>query len=104
MLFCTGGIRCEKAAPLMVRAGFKKVFQLDGGILRYFSECGGQHYDGECFVFDERISLDSDLQETETRQCPRCFRPVAAIEQQSPEFVPGEFCPHCHLTKKVVAS
>jgi len=61
--FCTGGIRCEKAAPLMEREGFRQVFQLDGGILKYFEECGGAHYEGECFVFDERIGVDSGLRE-----------------------------------------
>ncbi|MEP6976243.1 MAG: rhodanese-like domain-containing protein, partial [Spartobacteria bacterium] len=50
--FCTGGIRCEKAAPLLELAGFRNVFQLDGGILNYFAECGGDHYEGDCFVFD----------------------------------------------------
>ena len=59
--FCTGGIRCEKAAPYLLQQGFKNVFQLDGGILKYFDECGNAHFDGECFVFDERIALDAEL-------------------------------------------
>jgi UPF0176 protein len=59
--FCTGGIRCEKAAPFLQREGFREVLQLDGGILKYFEECGGAHYDGECFVFDERGVLDAGL-------------------------------------------
>lgn len=59
--FCTGGIRCEKAAPWMRDAGLENVLQLDGGILRYFEEVGGEGYDGTCFVFDERIALDSAL-------------------------------------------
>ncbi len=59
--FCTGGIRCEKAAPLMLQNGFTKVYQLDGGILNYFEKCGGAHYEGNCFVFDERIALDPAL-------------------------------------------
>ena len=63
--FCTGGIRCEKAAPYLLQHGFKNVFQLDGGILRYFEECGEAHFDGECFVFDERVALDADLMPTE---------------------------------------
>ena len=62
--FCTGGIRCEKAAPLLQREGFQNVFQLDGGILAYFERCGGAHYEGECFVFDERTSLDAELRAT----------------------------------------
>ena len=59
--FCTGGIRCEKAAPLMQSEGFRDVYQLDGGILKYFEECGQSHFAGDCYVFDERIALDSDL-------------------------------------------
>jgi UPF0176 protein len=59
--FCTGGIRCEKAAPLMTEKGFRKVFQLDGGILQYFEDCGGAHFTGHCFVFDQRIALDDKL-------------------------------------------
>jgi UPF0176 protein len=64
VMFCTGGIRCEKAGPFMERQGFRDVFQLDGGILKYFEECGGAHYDGECFVFDEREGLDAALRQT----------------------------------------
>ncbi|RYX96307.1 MAG: sulfurtransferase [Comamonadaceae bacterium] len=60
--FCTGGIRCEKAAILMRESGVERVFQLDGGILKYFEEAGHAHYDGECFVFDERRALDPALQ------------------------------------------
>ncbi len=62
--FCTGGIRCEKAAPFLRLEGFEEVYQLDGGILKYFEECGGAHYQGECFVFDQREGLDSALRET----------------------------------------
>ena len=61
VMFCTGGIRCEKAGPFMEMEGFKNIYQLDGGILKYFEECGGDHYEGECFVFDERVSVDHDL-------------------------------------------
>ena len=59
--FCTGGIRCEKAAPLMIKSGFSKVYQLDGGILKYFEECGAAHFIGNCYVFDERIALNASL-------------------------------------------
>lgn len=62
--FCTGGIRCEKAGPLLQREGFENVFQLEGGILKYFELCGGAHYEGECFVFDERGGVDPALRET----------------------------------------
>lgn len=60
--FCTGGIRCEKAAPFMLQQGFDDVYQLEGGILRYFEQVGHQHYEGECFVFDERVAVDEELQ------------------------------------------
>jgi len=63
--FCTGGIRCEKAAPLLQKMGFQDVYQLDGGILKYFEEQGHAHYHGSCFVFDERIGLDGELQPIE---------------------------------------
>lgn len=59
--FCTGGIRCEKAAPFLQRAGFTDVYQLDGGILKYFERCGAAHFEGDCFVFDERGALDAEL-------------------------------------------
>ena len=59
--FCTGGIRCEKAAPYLEQADFGEVYQLDGGILKYFEEVGGAHYHGGCFVFDQRVALDPSL-------------------------------------------
>jgi len=60
--FCTGGIRCEKAAPVLIQKGFRSVFQLEGGILQYFEECGDAHFNGRCFVFDERVALDGNLE------------------------------------------
>jgi UPF0176 protein len=98
VLFCTGGIRCEKAGPFMEREGFKHVFQLDGGILKYFEECGGAHYDGECFVFDQRVGLDPSLQETETTQCFRCQTPLTEAEQKDERYRPGQSCPYCFKT------
>ena len=74
--FCTGGIRCEKAVLAMHKKGFEKVLQLSGGILKYFEACGGAHYRGECFVFDDRVAIDHDLKETDTLQCKQCFQPV----------------------------
>jgi len=59
--FCTGGIRCEKAAPLLRQIGHRNVFQLSGGILRYLERVGSAHYRGACFVFDERVDLDTNL-------------------------------------------
>lgn len=61
VMYCTGGIRCEKAAMMMNHQGFENVYQLDGGILGYFAKVGGAHYEGRCFVFDERVALDPSL-------------------------------------------
>ncbi len=96
VMFCTGGIRCEKAGPYMEQAGFRHVFQLDGGILRYFEECGGAHYDGDCFVFDKRVALNANLEETDIEQCYACQHPLTVDDQQSPHYVPGHACPHCY--------
>jgi UPF0176 protein len=98
VLFCTGGIRCEKAGPFMEGQGFKKVFQLDGGILKYFEECGGAHYDGECFVFDQRVGLDPSLQETDATQCFRCMTPLNQADQRDVRYVPGQSCAFCFKT------
>ncbi|MCH9651872.1 MAG: sulfurtransferase [Deltaproteobacteria bacterium] len=95
VIFCTGGIRCEKAGPFLEREGFQQILQLDGGILKYFEECGGDHYSGECFVFDRRVAVDASLSETETTQCFACLAPLTAEQQQSPLYVFGEHCPQC---------
>ena len=95
VMFCTGGIRCEKAGPFMEREGFKNIFQLEGGILKYFEECGGAHYQGECFVFDQRVGLDPSLQETESTQCFRCQTPLSDEDQKDARHVPGQSCPYC---------
>ena len=97
VVFCTGGIRCEKAGPHMEQAGFEKIYQLDGGILKYFEECGSAHYDGECFVFDQRVSLDEALSETDTAMCFVCQAPLTVEEQQSELYVPDQSCPHCFV-------
>lgn len=95
VMFCTGGIRCEKAGPYMQRAGFHEVYQLDGGILKYFEECGEDHFHGECFVFDKRVALDGNLQETPTTICFACQHPLSAEEQQSSDYIVGQRCPYC---------
>jgi len=76
VMFCTGGIRCEKAAIQLQQEGFKEVYQLHRGILNYFKEVGNAHYDGECFVFDQRVSLDANLEVTHTQQCKICQGPI----------------------------
>jgi UPF0176 protein len=93
--FCTGGIRCEKAAIHMQNIGFDNVYQLDGGILKYFEQVGGDHYAGNCFVFDYRTALSPALEETEVTQCYGCRAVVTPREQLSPYYVPGKSCPHC---------
>lgn len=98
--FCTGGIRCEKAAPYMKSLGYEDVWQLDGGILKYFEECGGAHFDGECFVFDQRVALDPELQETSTVQCFACQAPLTPDEQASSLYREGEHCPRCYVDEK----
>lgn len=95
VMFCTGGIRCEKAGPFMEKVGFKNVFQLDGGILKYFEECGGDHYEGECFVFDRRVGVDATLQETNSVLCFNCQMPLTEAEQRDPRYVADISCPHC---------
>ncbi len=96
VMFCTGGIRCEKAGPYMEREGFAEVYQLDGGILKYFEECGGAHYDGECFVFDHRVGVDAALEETESSQCYACQTPLTPMDQRSPLYQAGKYCPYCY--------
>lgn len=98
VMFCTGGIRCEKAGPYMEQAGFKNILQLDGGILKYFEDVGGEHYDGECFVFDQRVGLDPRLGETHSAQCFQCQSPLTEEEQQHPHYVPGKSCSYCFKT------
>ena len=90
--YCTGGIRCEKAAMLMQDEGFSDVYQLDGGILKYFEICGGDHYEGECFVFDQRVAVDSNIQATSTIQCFACRHPITIEEQQ---LMQDNICPYC---------
>lgn len=98
VMFCTGGIRCEKAGPMLERLGFEQVYQLDGGILKYFEECGGAHYDGGCFVFDSRVVLGPDLQPTGAVYCYNCQAVLTHEDIQSPKFRITVSCPHCYRT------
>jgi UPF0176 protein len=98
VMFCTGGIRCEKAGPYMEREGFEQVFQLDGGILKYFEDCGGEHYSGECFVFDRRVGVNSSLSETDNSQCFNCLAPLSIADQQDARYVFEQSCPFCYRT------
>jgi len=98
VMFCTGGIRCEKAGPFMEQEGFRNIYQLDGGILKYFEECGGDHYDGKCFVFDQRVGVDPGLQESGHAICFACQSPLDAADQADPRHVVGVSCPHCFVS------
>ena len=95
VMYCTGGIRCEKASAVMMKAGFSDVKQLEGGVLDYFKETGGAYWNGDCFVFDERVALDKELKETEYIYCYICREPLSAEEKASPDFKINEYCPYC---------
>lgn len=95
VMFCTGGIRCEKAGPFMAMEGYTDILQLDGGILKYFEEVGGDHYEGECFVFDERVGLDARLRPSGSVLCYHCQMPLTAADQRDVRYVYERSCPHC---------
>ena len=95
VMYCTGGIRCEKASAVMMKAGFADVKQLEGGVLDYFKETGGAYWEGDCFVFDERVALDTKLNETDYIYCYICREPLSAEEKSSPDFKINEHCPYC---------
>ena len=100
VMYCTGGIRCEKASAVMMKAGFADVKQLEGGVLDYFKETGGAYWEGDCFVFDERVALDTELNETDYIYCYICREPLSAEEKASLDFKINEYCPYC--VKKTV--
>ncbi len=96
-MFCTGGIRCEKATAFMLDEGFEAVYQLDGGILKYLEDVDPEsnRWQGECFVFDQRVSVDADLREGQFEQCFACRRALSADDLGSEHYVAGVSCPHC---------
>lgn len=96
-MFCTGGIRCEKATALMLELGFEEVYHLQGGILNYLSEVrdADNQWRGECFVFDTRVAVDRDLAEGGYVQCHACRRPLSTRDMQSPDYREGVSCPSC---------
>ena len=96
-MFCTGGIRCEKAAALMQELGFSEVYQLQGGILNYLESIpdAENQWQGECFVFDKRVAVDRDLAEGGYVQCHACRRPLGSDELASPDYREGVSCPRC---------
>ena len=97
-MFCTGGIRCEKATAYMRSIGVEEVFHLKGGILKYLEEvpAGESLWEGECFVFDERVAVVHGLAEGEASLCRACRRPLTQEDRRSPLHAEGVACVHCH--------
>ena len=100
-MFCTGGIRCEKATSYMKKEGFKNVFHLKGGVLKYFEDITTDQskWIGECFVFDDRVSLDHNLDEGSYDMCHGCRMPITKQDKESKYFIKGVSCPACFASK-----
>ncbi|WP_028081655.1 oxygen-dependent tRNA uridine(34) hydroxylase TrhO [Solimonas soli] len=96
-MFCTGGIRCEKATAYLRERGFEQVYHLRGGILKYLEEIPAEQslWNGECYVFDERVAVSHGLQQGKASRCDACGQPLTQEEQQSADYEPGIHCPHC---------
>ena len=97
-MFCTGGIRCEKSTAFLKSQGFDEVYHLEGGILKYLETVAPEdsRWQGDCFVFDERVSVGHGLQPGDHQLCRSCRRPLDAADRASPLFVEGVSCAHCH--------
>lgn len=96
-MFCTGGIRCEKSTAYLKEQGFDEVYHLEGGILKYLEEVPEEDtmWQGECFVFDNRVSVNHKLEKGEYGQCHACRMPITEEEKQDERFEQGVSCPHC---------
>ncbi|MCL1060256.1 rhodanese-related sulfurtransferase [Shewanella gelidimarina] len=96
-MFCTGGIRCEKSTAYLKEQGFDDVYHLEGGILKYLEEVKQEEslWEGECFVFDNRVAVNHDLEKGQYDQCNACRMPITVEEQASAQFEQGVSCPHC---------
>ncbi|PID42138.1 MAG: hypothetical protein CSB48_11430 [Proteobacteria bacterium] len=96
-MFCTGGIRCEKSTGLLKEKGFEEVYHLEGGILKYLEEVPEEEtlWRGECFVFDNRVSVNHKLEKGRYDQCNACRHPITEEDKKSEHYVVGVSCPHC---------
>lgn len=97
-MFCTGGIRCEKSTAYLKEQGFDEVFHLQGGILKYLEEVPEENtlWEGECFVFDERVAVNHQLEKGQYDQCHACRHPITEADKQSEHYRHGVSCPRCH--------
>lgn len=97
-MFCTGGIRCEKSTAFMKQQGFNEVYHLEGGILKYLEEVPEEEslWEGECFVFDNRVTVNHQLQKGKYDQCHACRMPLTEEEKLSDKFTQGISCPYCY--------
>lgn len=97
-MFCTGGIRCEKASAYMLAQGFETVYHLKGGILKYLEEVPAEEslWEGDCFVFDQRVAVGHDLKQGKYDQCHGCRHPVSPEDIASEKYELGICCPHCY--------
>ena len=97
-MFCTGGIRCEKASSFLKKKGFQNVYQLKGGILNYLKKINNKKslWRGECFVFDNRISLKHGLKVGTYSMCSGCRKPISKLDKKSNKYEEGVSCPNCH--------
>jgi UPF0176 protein len=99
-MFCTGGIRCEKASSYLLGEGIEEVYQLEGGILKYLENISSEEslWEGECFVFDERVSIQHGLVEGNYSMCHACRMPIDDDDMKSKKYSEGISCPHCYAT------
>ena len=97
-MFCTGGIRCEKASSYLLSQGFKEVYHLKGGILKYLENVSPQEslWEGECFVFDERVAVKEGLKLGSHELCYACGHPISEADKDDPQYEPNICCPHCY--------
>lgn len=98
-LFCTGGIRCEKASAWMLSQGFAEVYHLQGGILKYLEDVPSEAslWRGECFVFDQRVAVAEGVTDGSFQMCRACGHPISDTDQQSPHYQEGVSCPYCSV-------